>query len=286
MIGEEVMIDDWRERPTVIDEIDDSVDSILSLDENGITDLKGVRKNIIDVASNREHPDRWFTISGVSINREDYEDFKDLMRTVKYKHWHDGCFDYKKENRRIVFHSRDIRKRVGPFNPNLINYPKLMDDISNIVIDTKFTVFSASIDKAAHILKYSNPFPVYNLCLEFILERYCRSLDGRTGILLLEARGKKEDAVILNHLKKLLENGNRYWSSQDFSCIKGVYFNPKWSKRHKKKMSYISLELADLVSYPIHKYVKLGVRDQAYEIVEKKILNYPNVKGYGLKIFP
>ncbi len=276
----------WRERPTIIHEINDSFDSILSLDENGTTDLKGVRKNIIEVAEKLDHPDRWFTITGAAIDCCDYAHFKECISHVKYKHWEDGCFDYKKGNRRVVFHSRDIRKRTGPFNPNLINYPELMNDISGIMEQSSFTIFSASIDKARHIIKYTDPWPVYTLCIKFILERYCRYLRGRKGILLLESRGKKEDAEILKYIINMLDNGNEYWRKEDFSCIQGVYFNPKWSDKHNKKMSFVSLELADLVSYPIHKYVKFGQKDKAFEVVEKKILNYPNINGYGLKVFP
>ncbi|UOK57381.1 DUF3800 domain-containing protein [Bacillus sp. OVS6] len=280
------MMSDWRERPTVIDYLDESIQSFLSIDENGTTDLAGVRKNILPILTQNDHPDRWFTISGVAIDRNDYMHFKDLISTVKFKHWNQGCYDYKQGNKRVVFHSRDIRKRIGPFNPKLINYPELMEDVSNVVEKTNFKVYSASIDKAMHITKYNTPYPVYDLCLEFILERYCRSLNGKKGIILLESRGKKEDAVILRYLKGLLDNGNRYWDKSAFECISGVYFNPKWSRHHENKMSFISLELADLVSYPIHKYVKLGVKDKAYEVIEEKISNYPNINGYGLKVFP
>lgn len=280
------MTTNWRERPTIIHEINGTFDSILSLDENGTTDLKGVRKNIGEVLEKLDHPDRWFTITGTAIDCDNYQHFKECISNVKYKHWEDGFFDYKKGTRRVVLHSRDIRKRIGPFNPNLINYPELMSDISDMMENTPFEIFSASIDKAEHIRKYNNPWPVYTLCIKFILERYCRYLMGRKGILLLESRGKKEDAEILKYIIDMLENGNEYWRSEDFSCIQGVYFNPKWSDRHDKKMSFVSLELADLVSYPIHKYVKLNQKDMAFEVIEKKIFNYPYYNGYGLKVFP
>lgn len=279
---------DWRLRPTLIEEWEESIDSVLAIDENGTVDLKGIRNNFRKVYSDKAHNDRWFTISGIAINRSEYPRFVDLINTVKYSHWDDGCFNYSNGNKRVVFHSREVRKRIGPFNPKNINYSSLMDDITAVIDQINFDVYSSTIDKAEHILKYSNPYPVYNLCMEFIIERYCRSLKrlGQNGILLLESRGKREDKEILTYIVGLLENGNRYFSGEDLCCIKGVYFNPKWSKKHQSKMSFPILELADLVSYPIHKYVKLDTKDLAYGVVEKKINNYPDYAGYGLKVFP
>lgn len=281
-------MEDWRDRPTLIEEWEESIDSILSIDENGTIDLNGIRKNIINVYGNRTHNDRWFTITGVEMNRDDFEKFRDSINTIKYGYWDNGCFQYKRGNRRVVFHSREIRKRQGPFNPRIIDYGQFMIDITEMIKNTPFEVFSSSIDKAYHLLKYANPYPVYNLCLEFILERYCRQLRkiGKSGAILLESRGKREDRAILEYLKSLLDNGNKYWSRDDFSSIKGVYFNPKWSSKHDKKMSFILLELADLVSYPIHKYVKLEKKDPAFQSFEEKISNFPFINGYGLKIFP
>lgn len=251
-------------------------------------DLKGIKNNFIKVYKDKAHNDRWFTISGIELKRSNYRQFIDLINSVKYGHWNDGCFQYKSGNHRVVFHSREIRKRIGPFNPKLLNYGELMNDITSVIDKTPFDIYSSSIDKAMHLFKYTNPFPVYNLCMEFILERYCRSLNstGESGILLLESRGKKEDAEVLTYLTKLIEKGNKFFTCDDFSCIKGIYFNPKWSVKHQKKMSFPILELADLVSYPIHKFVKLNTKDLAYQVVEKKIKNYPIVNGYGLKIFP
>ncbi|MGG3383093.1 DUF3800 domain-containing protein [Heyndrickxia faecalis] len=278
----------WWERPTLIENWDQSFDSILAIDENGTIDLNGVRKNIMKIYPDKTHNDRWFTITGVDMERDNFVRFRDSINTVKYAYWNKGCFNYKSGEKRVVFHSREIRKKQGPFNPKIIDYDKFIMDVTEMIMNTQFEIFSSSIDKARHLIKYETPYPVYNLCLEFILERYCRKLreTEKSGIILLESRGKKEDKEILGYLTKLLKNGNRYWTCDDFSCIKGVYFNPKWSARHGKKASFILLELADMVSYPIHKYVKLDKKDLAYQAIEKKIANYPAVKGYGLKVFP
>lgn len=282
------MTSDWRMRPTIIENWDPSINTILAIDENGTIDLNGVRKNLLNIYPDKAHNDRWFTITGVELKRENFYQFKNSINDIKYKYWKDGCFNYKSGRKRVVFHSREIRKQTGPFNPKIIDYDKFIDDITSLIANTPLTIYSSSIDKAEHIIKYAYPYPVYNLCLNFIIERYCMNLNkkGLTGIIMLESRGKKEDKIILEFLINLIDKGNNFNSADTFSCIKGVYFNPKWSKSNGNKMSYILLELADLISYPIHKYVKFNKKDEAFLNFENKIYNYPNVNGYGLKIFP
>lgn len=105
-----------------------------------------------------------------------------------------------------------------------------------------------------------------------------------TGVLVLESRGINEDRIILEQLKLLLENGNDYFDCDDFNNIKGVYFNPKRTKNKKK--SYWQLELADLYSYSVHKFVKTNEKDANFLAFEDKIMGFPNYEGKGIKIFP
>jgi hypothetical protein len=289
---------EWRKRPTLIDEWDESIDYVLAIDENGTTDIEGIKSefdgNLFKLLSagydkNILMHERWFTVTGVMLERSQFPIFKDKINTIKYAYWQNGIYKYKQGERRVVFHSREIRKKEGPFNPKHIEYPKLMNDISSMVREIDFTIFSASIDKIKHINKYARPYHVYNLCLDFVVERYCRFLNSnnKTGILMLESRGKEEDSFILKHLIKLIESGNNYHDKSHFNCIKGVYFNPKWCFiKNNAKASFIILELADLVSFPIYKYIKTGNKDLAFEALERKLQNYPYFHGYGIKIFP
>jgi hypothetical protein len=287
---------EWRKRPTIIDNWDENIDTVMAIDESGTTDLKGIRKKIkqdfFAALTNKDKivppHDRWFSITGIVMTREDFPNFRDSVNGIKYGHWNDGKFQYKKGLQRVVLHSSEIRKRVGPFNPKLIDYGTLMTDITSMVDKANFEIFSSAIDKITHVLSYSTPFPVYDLCLDFIIERYCRSLNasGKNGILMLESRGKKEDKIILEHLINLVDKGNYFHQPNHFKCIKGIYFNPKWSNKHEKQASFILLELADLISYPIYKFVSTGTQDMAYNVFEKKFYHYPYYNGYGLKKFP
>ena len=55
---------------------------------------------------------------------------------------------------------------------------------------------------------------------------------------------------------------------------------------HGKTSTYCGLELADLCSYPIHKFVKYNKKDKAFLAIENKIDCFPNYINKGLKIFP
>jgi len=282
----------WRERPTLIEDWTEDIDYIMAIDENGTTDLRGIKLKIMledfEGIPVGDDPDRWFTITGVVMARENFAPFRDDIMQLKRSYWPDGKFQYKTGLKRVCFHSRDIRKQEGPFNPRIINISNLARDISGVIKRANFTLFSSSIDKVRHLRKYLYPKHVYELCLEFIVERFARFLNEqrKKGILWLESRGKNEDFEILRFLTNFFATGNEYYRPSYFNCIIGVYFNPKWNRAENGQTSFILLELADLCSYPIHKFVKYGTRDPAFEVVVRKLRGYPSHDGIGLKIFP
>lgn len=288
----------WKTRPTLIDYWPTDIDKIIAIDENGITHLRRFIKlfqnyeiDLIKASKDKTlyKDERWFTVTGVVIQREYFPAFKKLINEIKFKHWENGIYQYNSGKRRVVLHSREIRREEGPFNPKLINYSELIQDISYLIESTNFSIYSSSIDKIKHIHKYKYPMHVYNLSLNFVIERFCLELNrnNENGIILLESRGKKEDRNILKFIVNLLEHGNNFNTSNHFSRIKGVYFNPKWCfQKHNGKASFVLLELADLVSYPIYKFAKTGEKDKAFLRLENKIDNYPNYFGFGIKMFP
>ena len=288
----------WRSRPTIIDNWPGDIDKIIAIDENGTCDLNSIKKIFKNDSvkllkaykdTSKYMHERWFTITGVVLKKVDFPNFKEEVNAIKYRHWDNGIYDYKSGKRRVVFHSREIRRKEGPFNPKVVDYAQLQNDISLMIKSTDFRIYSSSIDKINHVFTYSKPFHVYNLNLNFIIERFCWELNrnNESGIILLESRGKKEDLRILRYLTNLIDNGNNFKSKEHFSGIKGVYFNPKWClEKNKGKASYILLELADVVSYPIFKYTKTNNKDKAFLTFEDKIYNYPYYNGYGLKKFP
>ena len=266
---------EWMEHPKILHNISSEIDCILAIDENGIPSLNNLINPKNDLL-------QWFTITGVMFSKSSLEDFINNIKALKNKYWEQGLYNKK----RVVFHSRDIRKKIGPFNPKKLDYDAFIDDLNDLFVNSDYTIYSSSIDKFSHVRTYVTPFPVYDLCLEFLLERYCYHLNSNnfSGIIVVESRGDKENKLLLNSACKIITNGNRYKDSSFFTRIKGIYFNPK--RTSDKRKSYPQLELADLISYPIHNFVKTNTKNDIFKLIEDKFYNYPKYEGYGMKILP
>lgn len=290
IIQGDVFMEDWRDRPRLIEYWPDGVDYVMGMDESGTSDLVSISRMInsgrefeIDLSM------KDFTLTGVILDTQRYELLKKKGNEVKFKFWENGVCDYKGTTKRVCFHSRDIRKRNHPFNK--INAQEFLNSISEWISGINAKVISCYVDKLAHYKKYSTPLHPYHIAAQFILERYCKGLnDGnKKGIVIIESRGAKEDKFVLDYLVKIINEGTNQNPAAHFKNIVGIYFNPKWWKQDNEQSSFIILEYADLVCYPIHKQHRLlkneATVDPAYSIVEKKLFKYPNHMGWGLKIW-
>ena len=280
------MNSNWRNRPTSIDYFSEEIDYIVSIDESGNHSLKQVlraRKNGKEIVDSEKH----FTITGCLLPTSKYEIARDMVMDVKNKYWENALFDYNGHIKRVCFHSKEIRGRKEAFNPDVIEYDNFIYDLSNVMKDIPITLYASHINKVKHVEKYCNPMPPYNLCMTFVLERIVKDIPSDSScVVVLEARGKTEDSELLDFTKHLIDHGTLYCEKQQFKKIKGVYFNPKWSKLDNEKKSYWTLELADLCAFPIQKFFCYGTEDPAFKILIHKIAHYPHYNGWGLKSFP
>ncbi len=280
------MNSNWRNRPTTIDYISKDIDYIISIDESGNSDLKQAIKAKAE-GTNVVDSEKHFTITACAIKMENFETARDMVMDLKLKYWENGFFSYKGNLKRVCFHSREIRGRKEAFNPALINYEQFIADLSELMMKIPMKLYASHIDKERHVMQYAYPASPYDLCMTFVLERIMRDIGrNKTCIIVLESRGAKEDKFLLNQIKFLLDHGNAYHDASDFSKIKGVYFNPKWSHIDNDLKSYWELELADLCAYPIQKYFVYGTKDKAFQTLLPKISCYPNIVGRGIKSFP
>lgn len=277
----------WRNRPTYIEKWPKQIDAIMFIDENGDPSLKNIKKKIIR-GKNIDINEKIFTVTGCVISKNDFLKIRKDIISLKNSYWEDGKFIYNRKLKRVCFHSSEVRGRKGPFSNKVINYDSFITDLSSFMNDLPVTIFSSTIDKEKHCKKYSTPLHPYHLCLDFILERFAKYYltHNEKGVIVIEARGKKEDRFILDHIKKVIDNGTRFVGEAYFKKIKGVFFNPKWCKKSNEQLSYFGLECADLYSYPIYKHIKFKTKDKPFEILEKKIQGYPNYYGRGMKVFP
>lgn len=268
----------WKDKPTSIDKCDLSdIQYVIAMDETGTPTLK----NISDITPLTRS---LFTLTGLIIETQTINPLAHDILQIKNKYWENGMYN----NNRVIFHSRDIRKKQGPYNPRAIDYFKFRDDLNSFLTAAPVNVCAACIDKPAHKRRYhSYSNPVYQLSLGFILERLTYRLRwiNESCVIFLESRGHKEDTALLSEITQILENGSRYVSSSAFGCIKGIYFNKKLNEQKNK--SYWPLELADIVSYRIHCAVRSkNFKSTDFLAIRQKLLDYPQFKGHGLKVFP
>ena len=278
----------WYDKPTKLLSIGKDIDYVMCIDENGSSsNLTYVLKQISNEKELSED-DKYFTITGCIFTKKQYLDSKELIKTLKNKYWKNGLFyDTKlKKEKAVCLHSRDIRKNDNCFNSSNINYDEFMIDLSNTMKKIQCKIISISINLYEY-LKRGYTHNVYNVAFDFLLERYIyETKNKKKGIIMLEARGKDEDKDLLEHISKVInKTGTKQISNRELkSKISRVYFNPKWNEEYSS--TYVGLEIADLFSYPIHKFIKRNTKDKAFLIFEDKIVGYPNYKNKGIKIFP
>lgn len=280
------MNSNWRNRPTTIDYIPKTIDYLIGMDESGSSNLKQVQK-AKRTGKEPVESEKHFTVTACSIKMSDFETARDMVMEVKHKYWENALFNYKGVDKRVCFHSREIRGRKEAFSPDLIDYPRFITDLSDMMASVPMKLYASHIDKWRHVNQYIYPDSPYDLCMTFVLERVVRDMKSdETCIIVLESRGANEDKELLIFIKNIIDHGTQYHGAESFKKIKGVYFNSKWCKIADDQKSYWELELADLCAYPFYKYFVHGTQDEAYKTLLPKLSNYPNYHGRGLKSFP
>lgn len=276
---------DWTNRPQEIKNWSSNIDYVMFVDENGNSDITNIFKSISQ-RNEIDLNDKFFTITGCIFTRKQYSIAKNELNNLKKKYWQNGYYKYKDSLKKVCFHSREIRKCKNAFDKRLIDYNKFMIDLSNLISTLNYKIISITINKEQYLLK-NYKFNTYNTAMCFLIQRFIYAMpNNKKGIIMLEARGKNEDKQLLNEMKHIIfETGIKdIRTTELISKIRGIYFNPKWHNAYNDTFS--GLEIADLSSYPIHKYIRNNKKDKAFEIIENKIDRYPNYINKGIKTFP
>lgn len=240
----------------------------LFLDESGDHGLKNIDQNF-----------PVFALCGVIIAEPDYQRLLNDFNAIKQTFW---------PQKKVIFHSRDIRKCDKEFQVLLdVNVKAdFIGRLNHAMRNANYTIIASVIDKVAYLKRYGKlKNDVYEVALSFILERAVFYLDTITGgitnlNLVIEARGKKEDIQLKNHLDRLLNMGTYYVDAQRIRS-----FNTRYEFR-SKHLNVCGLQLADLLAYPLARYVIDKSRaNPAFDVLKNKIYAKGG-KRYGLKIFP
>lgn len=158
--------------------------------------------------------------------------------------------------------------------------------INKLISTGEYTIFASAIRKDDYIKTYGKlSNDIYELSLSFIIERTVFYLDSlpdshKEFHIIIEKRGKKEDKKLDEHFQRLLARGTGYVSANRLKALKlKIVFSDK-------KENINGLQLADLLAYPIARYVIDKNRaNPAFDLLVTKFYTKRG-KLYGLKIFP
>ncbi len=188
----------------------------------------------------------------------------------------------------VILRSYDIRKQKKEF-ACLVDMTKrtaFYEDLDNYIKNTDFKIIAAAIRKDKLKSQYRTPDNPYHLCLRFILERTVMSL-GRTGeqmIFRIESRQTHNDEKLAEIYESFRDKDQGMFKKDEIQAkLVDLSFN-------QKSQNIIGMQIADLVAYPIGKWVLDNSKEnKVFEIIEKKFhKSYKNSSylNYGLKIFP
>ena len=220
-----------------------------------------------------------FVLCGVLLSDYNYKTLNQNFSGIKELFWND---------KKVIFHSRDIRKCDKEFKILLNNEikQKFYKKLDESMVSSSYTVIASIINKEDYIKKYGKLNPdVYEIALSFLVERAIFYLDTlKTSVdtlyFVLEERGKKEDIQLKKHFESLRNKGT-------------FYLTPERLKTHNLKIEFRSkkqningLQLADLAAYPIARFAMDKERaNPAFDLVKPKIYS-KGTKLFGLKYFP
>ena len=219
-----------------------------------------------------------FVLCGVLISDEEYNKMKKMVNDLKNKFW---------GNTNVILHSRDIRKCNNEFQIlfDLSTKKDFYEDINKIMTDIDYEIIVSAIKKEEFIKRHGKlKDDVYEIALSFIMERAIFCLDTKNEVSSLEIgiekRGPKEDQKLSKHIETIRSNGTYYVDSSRFRKV--------GSKPHffSKKENISGLQIADLLAYPIARYVIDETRaNPSFNLIRGKIYTR-NGRVFGLKIFP
>jgi len=246
------------------DETESFGDYIIYVDESGDHSLKVV---------NPDNP--LFVLAFCIVRKSDYaETISPAIQKLKFDTFgHDM----------VVLHSHEIRKQKNDFR--ILRNPKIrepfLQQITDVVVDSPFTLVTTVIDKKELLGQYATPYSPYDIALLFCMERAYKFLmangqEGKHTHIIVEARGRKEDTDLKAEFYDIIKAKKSWKKSFD------IRFSSKQSNSS-------GLQLADLLAHPIARHVlKPDQPNQAYDALEEKFFKGPTglINGNGLKVFP
>ncbi len=165
---------------------------------------------------------------------------------------------------------------------------RFYQELNSILSDMDYTIIASAIDKEKHIQTYGKlADDPYEIALTFVLERTVFEADDKRDAdnihVIIEGRGKREDAQLAKRYNELLYRGT---SQIDTARLIHIYDQELEVKL--KRDNDCGLQIADLCAYPIARHViNNNEPNIAFDVIRSKIRSGPRgFIGYGIKIFP
>lgn len=222
-----------------------------------------------------------FTLCGILVSLQNLKSLVEAFENLK-----EEIFG----NTEVIIHSVDIRKWRNEFfilqNEEL--RVKFFSGIEQILRrHDAYVIVSCTILKEL-LTKFSvrgEENDVYGLSLSYLIERniFCvdnLSMDNPQISIVVERRGKKEDAKLLNYYNGLRNRGTK-WVTAERLRSRVENFEFKY-----KRDNIIGLQIADLAAYPITQHILHPEREnRAYEAIKHNIFADKGLL-LGQKIIP
>lgn len=220
-----------------------------------------------------------FTLCGILVPSKQLNSLKAAIDNLKLEFW--GTND-------VILHSRDIRKCEKQFQILFDNEIKQrFYSCVNKVLSQRgiYIIVCCSVLKENCIKKHGIDADIYGTALKYVLQRSIFCVDdlndagGKINITV-ERRGKREDMALLKYYNGLRTTGMHYVSPERLTKHTGRF------EFSDKKENVFGLQIADLIAYPISRYVIDPQKDNpAFAVIAPNIYS-SNGKLLGLKIYP
>lgn len=267
-------------KPTEFIGFGPTINTIVCFDENGSSQALDYVKRQLVLGRTIDEGRRYFTLTGCIFKKSEYDNAKYLITKLKKQYW-------KEKWQSVVLHTREIKKGEGNFNFPKKRQDQFMASLSNTLSMVSCTIVSISFDLELYA-REGYLYDPYEVAFDYLL----KDIYGLTQVhekvaLVFESRGELEDHQLLAHVSKVFySSGTKELAKEKIrDRIRGVFFNSKHSKIDPNNV-YPGIEVADLFSYPIHRYVKYGRKGKDFESIETRIAYYPKYMGKGIRKFP
>ena len=220
-----------------------------------------------------------FTLCGILVPVKKVNAFKKAIDELKIEFWN---------TTNVILHSRDIRKCEKEFEILFdVDVKKRFYKRVNEVLSIQgiYVIVCCSVQKEQCIEKHGMDADIYGTALKYVIQRsiFCvDDISSEGGIIdvIVERRGKREDTALLNYYNKLRFSGMHYISPERLAEHMGRF------EFSKKTENVFGLQIADLIAYPISRYVlNPNKQNPAFDVISSNIYTN-NGKRLGLKIFP